>query len=75
MINISNKNEKINKANYKEDIKQRKSKNVNKNIYSNKISIRGNSIKNMNMSNKNFNLTSKNNSKSKHKKKISNFIF
>ena len=60
--------------NHKDDINLKKSNNINRNIYTNKNSIRGNSIKNLNIRNKNFNLTSKNNSKSKYKKKISNFV-
>ena len=47
--------------------------NSNKIKYSNIVSIRGKS-KNVGKSYKNINLTSKNNTKSKHKKKISNLI-
>ena len=74
IINKLNKRENINIMNHKDDINLKKSNNINRNIYTNKNSIRGNSIKNLNIRNKNFNLTSKNNSKSKYKKKISNFV-
>ena len=72
LINLANKNDKISKLNFKDN--QKRTKNLNKNIHSNKISIRGNSNKNIKVCNKHSNLTSKNNSKSKHKKRISNFI-
>jgi hypothetical protein len=53
-----------------------KGDNNNKNILSNTTSVRGDTIKNNinNNRNKNVNLTSKNNSKVKHKKRISNYI-
>ena len=70
IANISNKNIKSNKIYCKEDFNIQ---NSNKIKYSNIVSIRGKS-KNVGKSYKNINLTSKNNTKSKHKKKISNLI-
>ena len=54
-----------------------KSDGNNKNVFSNTTSVRGDTVKNNinNNVNKNINLTSKNNSKIKHKKRISNYIW
>ena len=68
--------EKSKNNSFLEKNKEKNDNNNNKNLFSITTSMRGESMKSNNIQNinQNFNLTSKNNSKIKHKKRISNYV-